>query len=50
MAIPCHSMSMQGGYYLFHWMKVRCDQVVVQGEIMATHFCLWCKYWLQNFD
>jgi hypothetical protein len=25
---------MQGGYYLFHWMKVRCDQVIAHGEIL----------------
>ncbi len=37
MVIPCHSMSMQGVYYLFHWMKVKCNQVVVQGEILANN-------------
>jgi hypothetical protein len=29
-------MSVQGGYYLFHWMKVKCDQVVFQCEILTT--------------
>jgi hypothetical protein len=37
MVIPCHNMSMQGGYYLFHWMKVKCNQVVVQSEILANN-------------
>jgi hypothetical protein len=40
MAIPFHNMLMPGGYCLFHWMKVTCDHVVVQDEILTTQFCL----------
>jgi hypothetical protein len=36
MVILSHNMLMQGGYYLFHWTKVRCDQIVTQSEIVAT--------------